>query len=757
MPGQAAKPRGLIRPPPSGQVTDQQRITVGMLSAPPVRPGIVDRSSLLDYLRSAAHVPVVLVSAPAGYGKTTLMALWHEHDERPFAWVSLDAADNDPVVFVSNLLTALGPLLRLDGSLADVLATPQPPLEDVILPSLVSASAGAGRPFVLVLDDLHLVTERRCHAAIGYLVERLPAGCQLALATRTDPMLPLGSLRAHGHLAELRAAQLSLGTAEAGALLAAAGVPQRPDLVARLVERTEGWPAAMYLAALSLRGRADPGEFVDRFTGTSRHVADFLTEDVLVRQPENIIDFLLRTCLLEELTASLCDAVTGASGAGATLRELERSNLFVVPLDEERQAYRYHHLFAQYLRAELAHRQPGLVPELHRRAWRWYRDHALIGRAVAHAQACGDVEAAAGMVLARWFSMAENGQFETVRTWMTGFSDAQIEAHAPLAIAAAWIAALVGERERSARFAEAARCGSWDGPMPDGSASLESALAIMAATGLGSGDLSKQHAAAQQVVDLEPVTSMWRPLALLSLGTALALEGDSAAGRVALDEALLLTGGQTTISALALAHLALISMREGDEARAFGRIQQAHAVVERPGMRTHMPVVIVLAVMAHLLARRGELDQARLAVNRAHELLPRLTEANWVLMIETRILLAPVLVTLERRDEAVAYLDEAARLLTAHPDAGELPRWLDEAARKLHHRRLPKADDLTDAERRILRLLATNLTLREIGRELYLSMNTVKTHTSAIYRKLGVSSRAAAVRAAADQHGESPG
>ena len=518
-------------------------------------------------------------------------------------------------------------------------------------------------------------------------------------------------LRAHGQLVELRVADLALGDAEAARLLAAVDVPQPDEVVARLVERTEGWPAAMYLAALSLRSRPDPGEFVDRFTGTSRHVADFLTEDVLA----------------------------------------------VVPLDDERAAYRYHHLFAQYLRAELTRRHPELVSELHQRAWRWYRAHGLTGRAVTHAQAAGDLAVAADLISATWFSMRTGSRLETLRGWIAGFDDTQIAAHAPLAIAAAWTGALAGKPERAARLAAIARGGSWSGPMPDGSVSLESALAIMSGSGLDQGGLSGKHAAAQRAVDLEPPTSVWRPLALLSLGTVQTMQGDWASARQVLDEAVVLTQGQTGTSGFALAHLAVISLRAGDEEQALGHARRAHEIAERPGMRSYMPSVITYAVLAHLLGRRGDLEGARLAAERASELLPRVTEVYWWLMVETRILLAPALTALDRRGEALALLDEAAASLAAHPDAGQLPQWHDEAMRRLRHRRPPPSEDLTDAEQRILRLLGTNLTLREIGRELYLSMNTVKTHTSAIYRKLGVSSRAAAVQAAVGRHSQSPG
>jgi LuxR family maltose regulon positive regulatory protein len=357
MPARQAELHGAARASPPGASAQRRRIRAAKLSPPPLRPGIVDRPVLLELITSASEAPVVLVSAPAGYGKTTLLALWRSRDVRPFGWLSLDATDNDPAELVAGVLAALEPIVDLGDAMAD-------------LPSLVDACIESDSRFVLVLDDLHLVTDRRCHTLLGYLGERLPAGCQIALATRTDPPLPIASWRAHGRLAEVRVAELSLAVAEARAVLAAAGARLPDHQVAQLVERTEGWPAAIYLAALSIRGRPHARDFVDRFAGTSRHVADFLSEDVLARQPDDVIAFLLRTCVLDELTAARCNALTGRADADEMLRALERSNLFVVPLDEERRAYRYHHLFAQYLRAELARREPELVPVLRRRAVR---------------------------------------------------------------------------------------------------------------------------------------------------------------------------------------------------------------------------------------------------------------------------------------------------------------------------------------------------------------------------------------------------
>jgi LuxR family maltose regulon positive regulatory protein len=531
-------------------------------------------------------------------------------------------------------------------------------------------------------------------------------------------------------------------------------LPEEP--VRRLVERTEGWPAAMYLAALSLRDRADPDAFVEQFAGTTRHVADFLTEDVLARQSEDAIAFLVRTSVLGELTAPLCDALTERTDADAMLRELERSNLFVVPLDYERMAYRYHHLFAQYLRAELAHREPDHVPELHRRAWRWYREHDLVGRAVAHAHAAGDVEVAGELVAAAWSDTIRAGQIETVRSWIDGFDDAQIERHAPLAIAAAWTAALTGQRERAAHFTDAAERGTWEGPMPDGTSSLESAIAVTRAA-FGADGISQMRHVAQRAVDLEPAANAHRAVALEILGAALTLDEEFDRARAALAEAVELAGDASSPGAFSLAQLAAIALRQGNADAAIEYANRAHTVVQLPRMRANLANVATHSVVAELNRRRGDLEAATAAVERANALLPRLTGGFWWLMIQTRVLLAPVLLALGRHGEAVERLYVAEALLRGHPDAGKLPEWHAEAARTLRRteQRPVRSADLSEAERRILRLLTSELTLREIGRELYLSTNTVKTHTQSIYRKLGVSSREDAVRAA--RGGKSPG
>lgn len=513
-----------------------------------------------------------------------------------------------------------------------------------------------------------------------------------------------------------------------------------------MVDRTEGWSAAIYLAALSLRGRPEPGAFVDDFTGTNRHVTDFLSEDVMARLPADVTEFLLHTCVLDELTPSLCDAVAAVTDSAERLRWLEGSNLFVVPLDEHRHTYRYHHLFGQYLLAELVHREPGIVADLHHRAYEWYRGHRLTGRAVHHAQASGDADAATELIATRWMATMERGQVETVRHWLSWYTDQQLEQHAPLAVAAAWICGYMGERDRALRFAEAARRGAWPGRMPDGAASLDSAVSTLSAV-LAIGGITGMAAHAQRSVDLEPIDSPWRTGAMALLGYARAIAGDFESATATLEDAARLTAGNHASSATVLAYLAFVDLRTGRLDRAVERAERAFAITEQPTMATFLPGIVTYSVVAGVRTSSGDLDGAAHAVARVEALMPRLTDVFWWQLCLTHILLAPALLALGREEEAARLLDVSAGVLEQHADAGQLPRWQAEATRLLNRPKpRPHSASLTNAEQRVLRLLDSDLTLREIGRELYLSLNTVRTHTHAIYRKLGVTSRAEAVR-----------
>jgi len=373
------------------------------LYVPKLRRGVVARPRLSEHLsRGAAESKLTLISAPAGFGKTTLVAEWlaaTATKERSAAWLSLDQSDNDPASFWSYLVAALQTAAPVVGATAlSLLQPPQAPVE-AVLATLLNELSAVPNDLVLVLDDYHVIDAREIQGGMEFLLDHLPPRLHLVIATRADPALPLSRLRARGELAEIRAADLRFTPDEAGAYLnEVMGLDLAARDVAALEGRTEGWIAALQLAALSMRGRDDVAGFIAGFAGDDRYIVDYLVEEVLQRQPERVREFLLQTSILDRLTGPLCDAVTGQENGKATLEAVERSNLFVVPLDSGRRWYRYHHLFADVLRAHLLDELHDRVPDLHRRASQWYEQQDMRSEAIAHALAARDFARAADLV-----------------------------------------------------------------------------------------------------------------------------------------------------------------------------------------------------------------------------------------------------------------------------------------------------------------------------------------------------------------------
>ena len=372
------------------------------LHMPAPRPGLVPRPRLGSQLDAGLGRGLVLVCAPAGYGKTVLLADWARCGQRPVAWLSLDAGDNDPARFWRHTVAALDRVCPGIGERVGPLLGPPAPLsfEGPVTALVNDLAAGPGDGEVLlVLDDYHLIDSQPVHASVGFLLEHRPPGLRLVVASRSDPPLALARLRARGELAEVRAADLRFTAGEAAAMLRDAASADLPDAaVTALAARTEGWAAGLQLAGLSLRGQEDVAGFVAAFTGSNRYVLDFLAEEVLERQPGQVRAFLLETSVLERLSGELCDALTGRDGSQELLERVERAGLFLVPLDEVRGWWRYHHLFADLLRARLEAEQPGRVAQLHRNAGAWCEDHGLADDAIWHAVAAGEVTWAARLI-----------------------------------------------------------------------------------------------------------------------------------------------------------------------------------------------------------------------------------------------------------------------------------------------------------------------------------------------------------------------
>ena len=397
------------------------------LYVPKTRRGLVTRPRLTAQLRRGAEVRLTLVSAPAGFGKTTLLADWlgeTPDDGRSVAWLSLDAADDDPASFWSYVVTALQGAVPGVGSSALDLITSSPPPTELVLTTLLNELAAAPGEVWLVLDDYHLVDNHGLGQGMTFLLEHLPPHVHVVLSTRADPDLPLARWRARGELVEIRAADLRFAADEAAAYLdEATGLHLDPDDIAVLEERTEGWIAALQLAALSIQGRDDVSSFIARFAGDDRYLVDYLIEEVLQHQPEPVREFLLQTAVLDRLSGPLCDAVTGRADGSQMIMALERANLFIVALDDRREWYRYHHLFADVLRARMLSEQPEQVPLLHQRASRWYERHDLTEESVRHALAARDFDRAAHLIELAVSEIRRHRQEALLHGWLKALPD----------------------------------------------------------------------------------------------------------------------------------------------------------------------------------------------------------------------------------------------------------------------------------------------------------------------------------------------
>jgi LuxR family transcriptional regulator, maltose regulon positive regulatory protein len=395
------------------------------LYTPASRPGSVLRPRLIERLNEGLHRRLTLVSAPAGFGKTTLLGGWLANCGRPGAWLSLDEGDGDPARFLAYLVTALQTAAGGIGEgVLGALRSPQPPLTESTLTALLNDMSAIPNGLVLVLDDYHVIDARAVDDALAFLLEHLPPQVHLVIATREDPQLPLARLRARGQLAELRAADLRFTSSEANEFLT--GVMElslSAEDIAALETRTEGWIAGLQLAALSMRGREDASGFVRAFAGDNRYVVDYLVEEVLQSQPESVRNFLLQTSVLERLGGPLCDAVTGQEDSRGMLKALERGNLFVVPLDDRRRWYRYHHLFAEVLYTHLMAEEPDLVATLHRRASEWYEHNGSAADAIRHALAAGDFERAADLIELAVPATRRSRQEATLLGWLKALPD----------------------------------------------------------------------------------------------------------------------------------------------------------------------------------------------------------------------------------------------------------------------------------------------------------------------------------------------
>ena len=722
------------------------------LHPPVARVEWLPRHELVSQL-TASPAKLVLVEAPAGFGKTTLIAQWWSSpsERRSFAWLSLDRGDDDPGRLWWHIACALYRACPgMDGAnVLRALRAQDPDIDGTVLPMLINALAALPDEVVLVLDDFHLIREQACLEQTASFLVHLPATVQLVVTTRATPALPLARLRAAGGLVEIGMRELRFAPPDAAAFLRQVGGTElgQPDLD-QIVQRTEGWPAGLYLAALSLRGHSSPADFVRDFTGDNRFIVDFLAEEVLGRQPPEIRQFLARTSVLGRFCAPLCAAVTGAGDAAGIIEVLERENLFVVPLDETRRWFRYHHLFAQVLHAELVRTEAGLIPELHRRAGAWHRAAGSVGEAVQHALAGADPAEAIDLIARHWPAYIGVGRAGTVRDWLRSLGDDQIAASPLAAHCAAWAAALTGEPEPVRRWLPVIEAAQHDGMLPDGIRSMASSAALLRGVyGFDGLSIMRQSAAVAAGLEDDP-GSPWYTLARATHGFALYLSGELEAAVPPLEQAVASDGSATLVGVLAYAALALTALELGQLTRARELALTARRLAAQDELAETPQSSMAYTAAGAVYAAEGRFKEGRSELRRAVRVRRQFPGLSPWATLEAELRLAEVLLAMGDSGGAAELLSEADGVLTLFPDGtGWLRARLGRLRRQLvPARRMSPDDCLTGREEDVLRLLRGSLSLREISRELYVSPNTVKTHAQAIYRKLGVSSRHDAVR-----------
>jgi LuxR family transcriptional regulator, maltose regulon positive regulatory protein len=680
-----------------------------------------------------------------------LVAQWAESEGRPVAWLSLETGDNDPARFWMYVVEALHSVLPGIGAASvGMLRAPGVNLVDEALPTLVNELAEVSEQLVLVLDDYHAIEDERIHKAMASLIEHLPVTLRIVMTSRAEPPLRVGTLRARAQLTEIDAVRLRFSLSEAASMLNDLhGLGLSPETVKRLHERTEGWAAGLYLAVLSMRGREDASGFIASFTGSDRRVVDYLAAEVLGEQREAELDFLLDTSVLDTFCAPVCDAVTGARDSRAMLDRIERVNYFLIPLDPRHEWYRYHQLFGELLRHELGRRDPRRAAELHDRAGRWFLDAGMVSEAIGHLTAAGELDLASELIGDNWLTFTNAGQRETVARWMDQLPRGYIVSDGRLCLAQARTALTVGEREGVLRWVDLAMQAPTNNPSDDAELAEELAVVRAAAWQL-LGDMRQAEQLAGRLAPLDG-SSIWDSLAACVLGTSARFFDANDDAQALFDTALKLGGSRNFIvSMLSLGRLALIAADRGDWRGCSAKIEAAFAVVRANGLEEYWICTSAHVARGRLFRHNRRPNEARAELERAVGLARRGAGlVEWSYALTT---LAELLRELGDRRAARELVLEARELLSRCPEPGTLaPRLVEQAESALRlvvdlsGARPVVIDELTAREQAVLGLFPTGLSTREIGDELGISRDTVKTHTKRIYQKLGVSSRRDAV------------
>jgi len=745
--GQAGQSHRADGPVP-GLVTSKVR-------RPPLRPGTVTRSFLIDQLRQSDSQPIVSVVAPSGYGKTTLLSQWAERNGRSFAWVSVDERDNDPKVLLSYVAEALDAVQPIDGRVFDALVSPESSVPGTVVPRLGSAFSSMTSPVALVLDDVHTLYDLESRAALSVLADHVPGGSQLVFAGQAPPPLRVARLRAQGRLLEIGPRDLSLTRDEASLLLRNAAVAVDDDDLAELYQRTEGWAAGLYLAALGLREGGSLARAADSFRGDDRFISEYLDTEFLARISPRQRAFLTRTAVLERMSGPLCDAVLNQPGSGDTLTYLAASNLLLVPLDRRGEWYRYHHLFRDMLLAQLYRSEPDLVPVLCRRAAEWHERSAIPAGALEYWMKAGQVNPAARLASVLLFPTYQQGRPATAERWLGWLEDhGDMENYPAIAILAALLAIVTGKPAAAERWARVAERGTITASLPDGTATIEPWLALLHAFLCRAGPGQMLADAELAAATLAP-QSFWRTSSILLLAIAHLMAGDPDQADVLLTDAIAEHRADRVLigTCVALAERSLLAISQGAWDQAEQHLSRAQSLTRQANYEDYPLVAIIHAVAARVALHHNDRPRARDQLTRAQRLRPGLTYALPHLAVQTRIELARCHLALSDLAAAKILLREIDEIRGRCPELGTFVGQAEDLRRQLSgasSRTSPGASALTAAELRLLPLLSTHLSFPEIAREMFLSPNTIKSEAYSIYRKLGASSRNQAVTRSRD-------
>lgn len=718
----------------------------GKLLPPAPRADIASRSELIDRLRTGGS-RVVAVTAPAGYGKSTLLAEWAAAENRPVAWAAVDRFDDDPASLLSLLAAAAGPIVPRVARVTAEMRGVGPSMLGRSAPMLASALAMTEEPFVLFLDDIHLTGSPECRDVLEVVLAAIPTGSQVVLASRNLPDY-LARLHVGGSVSEVGPEDLRMDLHGARLIYRTANSDASDEELARSLERCEGWPAGLFLSALI--GDTDQTS-TPALRGDDKLLSDYLYRECLAQLTPELQAFLRETSLLDDLSPALCDAVRETSDSQAMLRELEVLNLFLIPLDRRRRWFRYHALFREFLLNELERRDSSIVPVLHMRAASWLEQAGRTGPAIEHLLAAGDRDRSPSLVAEFALPTYQRGEVSTIERWLDELGDAVIESHPPVAVIAAWTAILQGKSPASERWAAVLeRIRLADAPRED-QISFDSARAMVRAA-MGVGGAEQVLRDARFSVEHEPAWSPWRDQALHLHGAALLLAGDTVGARRAFEDASLcaVQMGNADSEILSEAELAMLDVAQGEWETAAIHAAAAQRAIDLNHMEGYATTGLAMAVSARIARHAGERDAAHRLLARGMRARVQCTHVMPYLAMKVRLQLANCYFELGDRGAAMHLVHEIDELLSRFPDVGALKEEIHtfrgriEASGPGTVATVP----LSPAEMRILPYLQTHLTIREIGQRLFISHNTARTEIASIYRKLGVGSRSGAVEQA---------